>query len=105
MIRKEFGMEKNGYLTENTFPHTFMPTTAHSQQKINSQQEIHGRKLQLNQESHMGMVIGAILALFIGYHLNSTGLNAMLLLSLPVILTYLLRKIYIHTLVYAEHDI
>ena len=40
-----------------------------------------------------------------GYHLNSTGLNAMLLLSLPVILTYLLRKIYIHTLVYAEHDI
>ena len=103
-------MEKTGYLAENTFPHTFMPTTAHSQQKINSQQEIHGRKLQLNQESHMfivcmGMVIGAILALFIGYHLNSTGLNAMLLLSLPVILTYLLRKIYIHTLVYAEHDI
>ncbi|APX63454.1 FUSC family protein [Acinetobacter schindleri] len=57
---------------------------------------------QLEHESHLfivvlGTVIGAILALFIGYHIN-TGIVQFLLLSiLPVFSAYLLRRVYIYT--------
>lgn len=61
---------------------------------------------QLEQESHLfivvlGTVIGAILALFIGYHLN-TGIVQFLLLSiLPVFCAYFLRRVYIYTLTHS----
>ncbi|WP_347452997.1 FUSC family protein [Acinetobacter thermotolerans] len=61
---------------------------------------------QLEQESHLfivvlGTVIGAILALFIGYHLN-TGIVQFLLLSiLPVFSAYFLRRVYIYTLTHS----
>lgn len=61
---------------------------------------------QLEHESHLfivvlGTVIGAILALFIGYHIN-TGIVQFLLLSiLPVFCAYLLRRVYIYTLTHS----
>ena len=95
-------MEKNVYFTEATLSDRFVsPVTAdHLQQ----------RKSQLNQQTHvfivlMGMVLGAVLASFMAYHLNMTVLNSGLLLSFPVLLTYLLRKIYIHTLAHTEDEV
>lgn len=96
-------MEKNLYITPSRLSDTGMPTTnLHAQY-------LQGRKQQLNQQSHVfmiafGMFIGAILALFVGYHLNMTLFNVAVLLSLPIILTYMLRKIYIHTVVHIEHQ-
>lgn len=61
---------------------------------------------QLEHESHLfivvlGTVIGAILALFIGYHIN-TGIVQFLLLSiLPVFSAYLLCRVYIYTLTHS----
>lgn len=49
----------------------------------------------------LGTVIGAILALFIGYHLNTSVIHFMLLSVLPVCLAYGLRKVYIYTLTHS----
>lgn len=97
-------MEKNLYLTNTTtLSDRLMPN-------INLQlQDLQGRKQQLNQQTHlfivlMGMVLGAVLTLFIAYHLEMNVLNIALLLTFPVLLTYMLRKVYIHTLVHTEHE-
>ena len=61
----------------------------------------------LNQESHLfivvlGTVIGAILSIFIVYHLNSNPLSYTLISVVPFSLAYSLRKVYIHTLVHSQ---
>lgn len=71
------------------------------------QKRLENIRTKLEQESHifiicLGMVIGTTLSLFIGYHLNTTLINIFLLMSLPVALTYCLRKIYIHTLIHYQ---
>nr|WP_322873947.1 FUSC family protein [Acinetobacter sp. CFCC 10889] len=75
--------------------------------EITTTPQLENIKTKLEQESHLfiiclGMLIGTILSLFIGYHLNTTLMNVFLLLSLPVALTYCLRKIYIHTLIHYQ---
>lgn len=67
-------------------------------------QRLHQINFELESESHLfivclGTVIGAIFALFVGYHLNSSAIHFLLLITLPVCCAYLLRKIYIYTLV------
>lgn len=47
------------------------------------------------------VVIGAILALFIGYHINIMIMHFILLSILPICLAYLLRKVYIYTLTHS----
>ena len=59
---------------------------------------------ELEHESHLlivflGTVIGAVLALFVGYHLNSSPIHFLLLITLPIGLAYLLRRVYIYTLI------
>ncbi len=61
---------------------------------------------QLEQESHLfivvlGTIIGAILALFIGYHLNTGPVQFMLLSILPVFSAYFLRRVYIYTVTHS----
>jgi len=61
---------------------------------------------QLEQESHLfivilGTIIGAILALFIGYHVNTGVVQFMLLSILPVVSAYFLRRVYIYTLTHS----
>ena len=61
---------------------------------------------ELEQQSHLfvvilGTVIGAILALFIGYHINTSIMHFILLSILPICLAYLLRKVYIYTLTHS----
>ena len=56
----------------------------------------------LNQKPHLfivvlGAVIGAILSIFIAYHLNSNPLSYTLISVIPFALAYSLRKVYIHT--------
>lgn len=60
----------------------------------------------LDQQSHLlvvilGTLIGAVFALFIGYHLNSSWEN-LWLVSLPLGMSYLLRKVYIYTLLHYQ---
>ena len=64
-------------------------------------------KSTLNQESHLfivvlGTMIGAILSIFIAYHLNSNLLSYALLSVLPFTFAHSLRKVYIHTLVHSQ---
>lgn len=61
----------------------------------------------LNQKSHLfivvlGAVIGAILSIFIAYHLNYNPLSYTLISVIPFALAYSLRKVYIHTLVHSQ---
>jgi len=61
---------------------------------------------ELEAESHLfivilGTIIGAILALFIGYHIEATAAHYLLLSALPVCLAYSLRKVYIYTLTHS----
>ena len=70
------------------------------------QQRLHQVNDELESQSHvfvviLGTVIGAILALFIGYHLNTSVIHFMLLSVLPVCLAYDLRKVYIYTLTHS----
>ncbi len=60
---------------------------------------------ELERESHLlivvlGTLIGATLALFVGYHIHTSAIHFLLLSILPVCLAYGLRKIYIHTLIH-----
>lgn len=61
---------------------------------------------ELERQSHLfvvilGTMIGAILALFIGYHTNISIIHFMLLSLLPICLAYGLRKVYIYTLTHS----
>ncbi|TCB52608.1 FUSC family protein [Acinetobacter sp. ANC 4779] len=61
----------------------------------------------LEQESHLfivilGAVIGTILSIFIAYHLKPNLLEYAMLSVIPFALSYSLRKVYIHTLVYSQ---
>lgn len=92
-------MERTSYLASESINYHYsdnVPTTT-----------IEKIRTELEQESHifivcLGMLIGTTLSLFIGYHLNTTLMNIFLLMSLPVALTYCLRKIYIHTLIHYQ---
>lgn len=64
-------------------------------------------KADLEQRPHLlivilGMAIGSSMVLGIGYHLSANLLNHLLLSTLPIILAYSLRKIYIHTLAHTQ---
>lgn len=63
----------------------------------------------LNNQSHifivsLGTILGAIFTLFIGYHLKLTLLNISLLCLIPVALPYLLREVYMYTLLHMRDD-
>ncbi|WP_216933836.1 MULTISPECIES: FUSC family protein [unclassified Acinetobacter] len=69
-------------------------------------QRLHQITEELEHQSHLfvvilGTVIGAILALFIGYHINTGIIHFILLSILPVCLAYFLRKVYIYTLTHS----
>lgn len=69
-------------------------------------QRLHQISEELEQQSHLfvvilGTVIGAILALFIGYHINTSIMHLILLSILPICLAYFLRKVYIYTLTHS----
>ena len=46
----------------------------------------------------MGAVIGAIFALFIDYHIDTAQWHYLFITTLPFVIAYILRKVYIHTL-------
>lgn len=61
---------------------------------------------QLEHESHLfivvlGTLIGATIALFIGYHINPSVFHSLLLSIFPIIIAYLLRRVYIYTLIHS----
>ncbi|ANF82274.1 hypothetical protein A3K93_08765 [Acinetobacter sp. NCu2D-2] len=71
-------------------------------------QRLNQLSAEVEQESHLfivilGTVIGAILALFIGYHLNNSAIHFLLLITIPVVLAYTLRRVYIYTLLQNYH--
>lgn len=87
-------------LTEHT---EYMPC-AQEQRSAQQLAVMASRIAELDQQPHffivvMGTIIGAILALFIGYHLELIVWQVALLASIPWALAYLLRKVYIYTLV------
>ena len=66
-------------------------------------QRIAEAKFTLNQQPHLfilmlGFVIGGIISLFIGYHIAHHVLSYVALFFLPITIAYLLRRVYIHTL-------
>ncbi len=95
--------------------HRLMQLTEHTEynpsvREQRSAQElalIASRTAELNQQPHffivvMGTIIGAILALFIGYHIEPIAWQVALLASIPWALAYLLRKVYLYTLVHYQ---
>lgn len=59
---------------------------------------------ELESESHLfivilGTIIGAVLALFVGYHLNNSAVHFLLMITLPIYFAYMLRRVYIYTLI------
>ena len=71
--------------------------------------ELHKINQMLHQQSHLfivalGTLIGALIALFIAYHLKTTTANVLLLSWIPFALPYLLREIYIYTLIHIQDD-
>jgi hypothetical protein len=66
-------------------------------------------KAKLEQRTHLfivvlGMLIGSSISLGIGYHLYSTLFNYGLLILIPIVFAYTLRKVYIHTLTHTRFD-
>ena len=60
---------------------------------------------QLSQQSHifvvfLGAVLGAIIALAIGYSIEASLLHYSVLALIPVLMSFVLRKVYIHTLIH-----
>ena len=93
----------------------FMSLTEHTEynptaQEIRSAREqalLEKRTAELDQEPHlfiviMGTLVGVILALFIGYHVEPISWQIAILASLPWALAYMLRKVYIYTLVHFQ---
>ena len=63
----------------------------------------HEVKITLEKKNHffiviMGAVIGAIFALFIDYHIDTAQWHYLFITTLPFVIAYILRKVYIHTL-------
>lgn len=59
-------------------------------------------KFELNQRPHffmiiLGLVIGSILSVFIGYHIQPQLMSYIFLSFIPLLMAYGLRKVYIHT--------
>ncbi|WP_104473623.1 hypothetical protein [Acinetobacter indicus] len=72
---------------------------AHQQQNL----QLHHLKQQLEQRSHLfivgfGTALGAILAMFIAYHLSNIWSGYLIVAVLPLLVAYGLRKVYVHTL-------
>ncbi|AMW78216.1 hypothetical protein AMD27_04445 [Acinetobacter sp. TGL-Y2] len=60
---------------------------------------------QLNQQSHifvvfLGAILGAFIALAIGYSIEVSLLHYSTLSLIPVLTSFVLRKVYIHTLIH-----
>lgn len=94
--------------SEGSLTMTIIISQSTSLSTLNSQHaEIQHHLKQLEQRSHffiviLGTLIGASIALCIGYHLNANIFNYAVLMALPIALTYILRKVYIHTLVHSQ---
>jgi uncharacterized membrane protein YfcA len=64
-------------------------------------------KYSLENQSHafivfLGALIGGIIAVFIGYHLDTTFIHYAFLSVLPLSFAYGLRKVYINTLAVSD---
>ena len=71
---------------------------------FNVQQQYEEQKYSLENESHkfivfLGALIGGIFSLFIGYSLNLNFSQYLFLSILPIGLAYILRKVYINTII------
>ncbi|SPL72594.1 hypothetical protein [Acinetobacter stercoris] len=67
----------------------------------------HQLEQELNRQSHifivvLGTVIGACISLAIGYATHASLIVFLLLMLLPIAISYLLRKVYIHTLLHFQ---
>ena len=76
----------------------FFPPTYN--QKI---QRLEEAKFELNQRPHffivlLGLTLGSIFSLFIAYHIQPHVMSYLLLSTIPLILAYCLRRVYIYTL-------
>lgn len=65
----------------------------------------HHRHIMLNQESHiaivlLGCLLGTIIAIAIGMSVKPTAFNCILLAGIPVAMSYVLRQVYIYTLIH-----
>lgn len=65
---------------------------------------LHNLKNRLNGQSHifivtLGSLIGAAVALAIMYSLSATWMSYLFLIIIPVCVSYILRKVYIYTLI------
>lgn len=61
----------------------------------------------LNQQPHffiliMGFIIGSVIAIAIGFSFKVSALAILLLTCIPFVLCFLLRKVYIHTLLHFQ---
>ena len=88
--------EKNNDIPDNIV--LFPPRPRH---KIQREMEI---AYDLKQQPHflmliLGALIGVMLSVFIGYHVEHHPLNYLILFFIPIAMAIFLRKIYIHTLI------
>ena len=61
----------------------------------------------LNAESHifivlLGAILGGIIALAIGYSIEASALHYCMLSLIPVVTSYILRHVYIYTLIHFQ---
>lgn len=66
-------------------------------------------KISIKQQPHvfillLGLMIGSVFALFIAYHIPANAMSYGLLFFIPMLLAYLLRRVYIHTLIQNLED-
>lgn len=62
-------------------------------------------QIQLNQQSHvfvvfLGALLGACIALAIGYSIEASLVHYSTLALIPLLMSFVLRKVYIHTLIH-----
>ena len=73
------------------------------QNSLSEQINFEQLKSQLNRQSHLfivilGTLLGATIALSIGYSIKAHLFGYLLLTSIPIFISYILRKVYIYTL-------
>lgn len=61
----------------------------------------------LEKQSHifiviLGSILGTIFSAFIAYHISYSFINFLFLMIIPILVSYFLRKVYIHTLVHYQ---
>lgn len=72
---------------------------------INQPLIVEKTQAQLNQQSHifvvlLGAILGAFIALAIGYSIEVSLLHYSTLALIPLFMSFVLRKVYIHTLIH-----